>query len=343
VIAIIAFHNAAPARLFLAARDEGGILWLLRHLAMLLATGVVIELALMPIAMFHFHRAGVYGAMVNVIAIPLTTFVTMPGIAAALLLDIAGWGAPVWVLVGKSLELLLWMAHVTAMQPGAVTMVPGMGYATFGLFIGGLLWLALWTGNVRLWGGGPIALACAMLMLGRAPDLLVSGDGRHVAITDEGADLLVLRQGRSDFTGDTLLEAAGMDGAVRPLDGWPGARCNADFCRIVLLRGGRHVTVLMARGRDLVALGELARACAASDIVIADRRLPRTCRPRLLKADRALLSQTGGLAIDLVSGQVRTVAETQGHHGWYRWPGPAKRFPKRNGRPFVTERAPVKP
>ncbi|MFA7602739.1 MAG: hypothetical protein WCY29_07000, partial [Novosphingobium sp.] len=42
------------------------------------------------------------------------------------------------------------------------------------------------------------------------------------------------------------------------------------------------------------------------------------CRPALLKADRRLLSRTGGLAIDLEKRRVRTVAETQGEHGWWR-------------------------
>ena len=35
----------------------------LRDLVMLLVTGVVIELALMPIGLFHFHQSGVYGAL----------------------------------------------------------------------------------------------------------------------------------------------------------------------------------------------------------------------------------------------------------------------------------------
>lgn len=324
VIAIIAFHNAAPARRFLAPRDEGTVTRLLRHLALLLATGVVIELVLMPIAVFHFHRAGLYGAAVNVVAIPLTTFVTMPLIALALVLDLAGWGGPVWLAVGKSLDLLLWMAHVTAAQPGAVTMLPGMTRATFGLFLGGLLWLALWSGRVRLAGVVPIAWASAIVLLSRAPDVLVSGDGRQVGVAMEsegnGAVLLVLREGRSDFTRDTLLEAAGQAGDVTPIDAAPGARCNPDFCRLELRRARRPYVLLMSRGRDLVPIPDLARACATADIVIAARRLPRACQPRLLKADRALLRRTGGLAIDLTTGDVRTVAETQGRHGWYPWP-----------------------
>ncbi|BEV00703.1 ComEC family competence protein [Novosphingobium olei] len=328
VIAIIAFHNSAPARRFLSPRDEGWFVRTGRHLAMLLVTGVVIELALMPIAVFHFHRAGLYGALVNVVAIPLTTFATMPLLALALLLDLAGWGAPVWYLVGKSLDLLLWMAHETAAQPGAVTMLPGMDRITFGLFIAGLLWLALWSGRVRLWGFAPIALATVLVLTAPTPDVLVSGDGRQVGITaaDPGGGLLLLREGRSDFARDTLMEAAGIKDLSASIEEAPGAECNADFCRLATVRQvsgrPRRFVLLMSRGRDLTPWAPLVEACAAADIVIADRRLPDACKPRLLKADRGLLRQTGGLAIELGSGRVRTVAETQGHHGWYRWPAP---------------------
>src|SRR6185436_15004571 len=124
VIAIVTLHGAAPIRTFLAPREEGWLGWAGRRLAMLLLTGIVIEIALMPIVLFHFHRAGLYGAAANVVAIPLTTFVTMPLIALALLCDTVGAGGPVWWLAGKSLELLLAIAHWTANQPGAVRLMP---------------------------------------------------------------------------------------------------------------------------------------------------------------------------------------------------------------------------
>ncbi len=78
VIAIVALHGCAPVRSFLALREEGWLARTARHGLMLLVTGLVIEIALMPIVLFHFHRAGIYGAFANVIAIPLTTFVSMP-------------------------------------------------------------------------------------------------------------------------------------------------------------------------------------------------------------------------------------------------------------------------
>lgn len=319
VIAIVALHGSAPLKAFFAPREEGWLMRAGRYLAGLLLTGVVIELALMPIGLFHFHRSGVYGALANVIAIPLTTLATMPLIALALTFDLVGAGAPFWWLAGKSLELLLALAHATADLPGAVSLMPAMGRGTFGLFVAGGLWLALWRGRVRLLGLVPVAIGVLLVSQIRAPDLLVSGDGRHVGITGEvKGDLLVLRESRSDYARENLAEAAGMNGTVRQLDDWDKGRCNRDFCAATLERDGRTWHVLMARGTDYVNERELAAACERVDIVIAARYLPRSCQPRWLKADRRMLDRTGGLTIDLGAGEVRTVAENQGTHGWWQ-------------------------
>lgn len=326
VLAIVALHGAGPVRAFLAPREEGWPMRTGRQLVMLMGTGVVIELALMPIGLFHFHRAGIYGALANVIAIPLTTFVTMPLIGLALVLDLAGAGGPVWWAAGKSIELMLALAHWTASRPGAVTMLPAMGRGSMALFAVGGLWLALWRGKVRLWGFLPVLAGAASLLTLRAPDILVSGDGRHVGITGLAAgELVVLREGRSDFARDNLLETAGMSGTTRLLADLPGARCSTDFCAMELRRGGRTWRLLLSRGQDRVEERNLAAACERADIVIADRWLPRACRPTMLKADRNLLSRAGGLAIDLENRRIRTVAESQGEHGWWRLPEPPKR------------------
>lgn len=336
VIAIVALHSAAPVQRFLRPREEAWPVRLGRLLAMLLLTGVVIELALTPIALFHFHRAGVYGALANVVAIPLTTFVSMPLIAVALLLDAviprAGLGAPAWWAAGKSLELLVALAHWTAGQPGSVALLPGMGRGIFALFVAGGLWLALWSGRVRLWGLVPVVLGCVMLVGLRTPDVLVSGDGRHVAIVGERGELLVLRESRSDFAVDNLRELAGLASTPIPLAQWPGARCSPDFCVMTLERDGRRTVLLLGRGRERIDERALAAACERADVVISERWLPRSCRPRQLKADRGLLWRSGGLGLDLRSGRVTAVASTQGTHGWWRPRVPAwRRKPGQGG------------
>ena len=328
VIAIVALHGSAPMRAFLAPREEPVWQRWLRQLTAILATGVVIELALMPIGLFHFHRAGVYGALANVIAIPLTTLASMPLIALALLFDSIGAGAPFWWLAGKSLELLLALAHWTAALPGAVTMLPAMGQGAFVLFVSGGLWLALWRGRVRLWGLAPAMLGLLLLTRITPPDLLISGDGRHVGITGESAsELLMLRETRSDYTRDNLLEQAGMDGETRLLDQWPGAHCTTGFCAIRLQRGGRTWQLLLARGSAMIEERALAAACERADIVVAARYLPYSCQPRWIKADRRMLDATGGLTIDLTHQQIDTVAQHEGEHGWWNPPAARPRRP----------------
>jgi len=323
VLAIVALHGAQPTRDFLAARDEEWWRRAARNLVMLMATGIVIEIALMPIALYHFHRAGIYGALANTIAIPLTTFATMPLIGMALLFDAAGAGAPFWWLAGKSIELLLAIAHWTAARPGAVNHLPAMGAWRFALFLCGAFWLALWRGKIRLWGLLPAGIAAISLLLLRPPDLLISGDGRHAGITGEtDGKLIVLRDGRASYARENLTELAGMAGETITLADWPGAQCSRDFCAIELLRGDRRWQLLLARGMDPVPERALAAACERSDIVIAARWLPYSCKPRWLKADRTMLERTGGLAIYLDEPRVVTVAQGEGRHGW--WTGDRK-------------------
>ena len=202
-----------------------------------------------------------------------------------------------------------------------------MGAGRFALFLAGATWLALWRGRIRLLGLIPASAAALSLLLLRPPDLLISGDGRHAGITGEAEDkLLVLREGRSSYALDNLSEVAGMDGETVALADWPGARCTRDYCAIELKRAGRAWQVLLARSMDPVPERALAAACERSDIVIAARWLPRSCKPRWLKADRTMLDRTGGLALYLPDQRVITVAQGEGQHGW--WAPRSREFPQ---------------
>lgn len=317
VLAIVALHGAGWMRRLTERREEA--LWqaALRRAGGLLLTGLVIEIALLPIGLYHFHRAGLLGALANMVAIPLTTVVIMPAVALGLTLDLVGAGGPAWWFAGQALGLLLGLAHAVARVPGAVALSPSIGGATYALFLGGGLWLALWQGTVRRWAWGPLALAVMLLAITRAPDLLVSRDGRHVAVAGlVPGRLVLLHEPRGGYAQDALNEMAGLDAAPLGLATWPGARCNGDFCGLALRRGGRTWQLLLAQGQDPVPLRDLAAACERSDLVISDRRLPSTCRPRWLKLDRAVLAQTGGATIDLARRAVTTVNAPVDDHGW---------------------------
>lgn len=318
VIAIVALHNAGPVRDFLASREESWLRRLGRRVVMLFVTGLVIEIALTPIVLFHFHRAGLYGAFANVIAIPLVTFVSMPLIAVALLLDLLGAGAPAWWLAGQSLDFLLSIAHLTASQPGAVKLVPHIGLPAVLFFVAGGLWLALWRGRARLAGFGPVLVGSFLLATTAAPDILVARDGADVGLVGEDGRLFLLRDKPGSYAQDNLVELAGTEAAPIDLERWPGARCSPDFCSLPVQKGERSWFVLISRSRELIDERAVAAACERADIVISERWLPRSCRPKWLKSDRRFLERSGGLAIYLDKGEIETVAQGQGSHGWWK-------------------------
>jgi len=197
VTSIVALHSTKWARRFFQRRDEGLPARGARALVAMVGTGLAVELALMPFALFHFHRAGLYGVGANIIAIPLTTFVIMPLEAGALLLDVMGWGAPLWALCGLAIDGLLRLAHTVAASRGAVALLPSMPGWAFALMVAGGLWLCLWTGPVRLLGVFPVLAGAIAAALSPSPDLLVTGDGMHLAVVTSGTPLIL-----RDRTGD---------------------------------------------------------------------------------------------------------------------------------------------
>ena len=317
ITAIVALHEHPRIKSLLARREEGWPRRLGRLLLGLLLTGLAVEIAIAPIALFHFHQAGLFGALANIVAIPLTTFVIMPAEALALLFDLVGLGAPFWWLTGQAMNLLIGLAHGVAGAPGAVALVPAVPVAAYGLVVAGLLWAGLWRSRWRWWGGAPLAAGAAWALATSPPDLLVTGDGRHLAVRTAGGELALLRPRAGDYVRDLLAELSGAQPEFLEMETADSAACSDALCVYELAGPERAWRILATRNRDLVRWDQMVAACAAADIVVSDRTLPAGCRPKWLKADRGTLSYTGGLAFTLGgSPSVRSVADQIGHHPW---------------------------
>ncbi len=329
VTAIVALHEHPRMRALLERREDGVVRRFARVVLTLFVTGVAVEVGLAPITLFHFHQAGMLGALANIVAIPLTTFVIMPLEAVALLLDLAGLGAPAWWLADQALGFLLWIAHTVAAAPGAVALLPSMPRGAFALMIAGGLWIALWRTRVRRLGLIPFVVGAAWALATPPPDLVVTGDGRHLAIRRPDGSMAILRDRAGDYVRDMLSEVSGYEGTLSAIAELPEARCSRDLCLFDVMREGRTWRVLATRSGYLLPWREMIAACTEADIVVADRRLPPGCTPRWLKVDRTMLTRTGGLAISLgARPHIETVASRVGDHPWrepLRPPGSGRR------------------
>lgn len=317
VTAIVALHSTQWARKLFQRRDEGILVRIARGLLAIVLTGPAVELALIPFALFHFHRSGLYGVGANIVAIPLTTFVIMPAEAAALLFDTIGLGAPFWWVTGQAIGGLLRLAHAVAAAPGAVAMTPSMPRWAFGAMAGGGLWLCLWNSRLRLLGLAPFAIGAVGAALAPGPDLLVTGDGRHLVVVGSDGTPLLLRDAAGDYMRDLFAEASGFDGDPHNLGSTLYSSCSKDACVALIPKAGASWRLLATRTRTRIDWVTLTQACAEADIVVADRRLPRGCKPRWLRLDPPALRQTGGVAVYLGKHpRVETVAERLGEHPW---------------------------
>lgn len=316
ITAIVALHEHPAMRRWFGPHPDWR--WsLVRQVGALLVTGLVVEAALMPIAIFHFHKAGLYGAFANIVAIPWTTFVAMPIEMVALLLEPLGLAGPFWAMLGWTLGALLRLAHVVASRPGAAVAMPVAPPWTFALAVGGGLWLALWRTRAR-WLGVPVLLGGATAMLAvPAPDLIVTADGRHAAIRTDGG-MALLRDRAGDYMRTTLAEMSGSQTELAALSDQPVARCGRDVCLTRVDTGGRSWRIAATRSGYAVPWHSLIALCRRVDIVIADRRLPQACRPRWLKLDTIMLRKTGGVTIRFDPPQVAMVNRSGDGHPWRR-------------------------
>ncbi|QXT37663.1 ComEC family competence protein [Sphingomonas sanguinis] len=314
ITAIVALHESPAIHRWLGPHPDWR--WAaLRHLGALLLTGLVVEAALMPIAVYHFHKAGLYGALANIVAIPWTTFVAMPLEMIALLFEPLGLGGPFWWLLEQALGLLLKLAHAVSTMPGSVIALPVAPGWAFGLAVAGGLWIALWRTRWRWLGMPALVAGVSMMIVARAPDLIVTGDGRHAGIA-VGQGMALLRDRAGDYMRTTLSELGGTDAEPLALADQPAARCGRDMCVIELRRGGRSWRIAATRSGYPVPWKALIALCGRVDIMIADRRLPGACRPRWLKLDTIVLKRTGGVSIRLDPPEVRTVRQPGDRHPW---------------------------
>ncbi|HET9335670.1 MAG TPA: ComEC/Rec2 family competence protein, partial [Sphingomicrobium sp.] len=289
VTAIIALHHWQPVRQWFAPSEQSWPMRFLRGIGALLITGLAVEIALIPFALYHFHKAGLYGVAANLIAIPLTTFVIMPLEALALILDAAGLGAPFWTLTGWAIEAMLDLAHRVGHAEGAVAMLPTMPRWAFALMVLGGLWLCLWTSRARRWGIAAFVAGAIGAAAAPVPDLLATGDGQHLALVRDDGVPVLLRSRSGDFVRSLVSEASAYDGDPLNLEEQHFARCSRDACFADIREGKAAWRLLAIRSRNRIDWTELTRACADADIVVADRWLPRGCNPRWLKLDRKAL------------------------------------------------------
>lgn len=318
VAAIIALHELPRMRRLREVSSKSGAVRKLLYASLsLLLTGIVVEVTLAPIALYHFQQTGVYGALANMIAIPLTTFVIMPLLGLCLLLDWTGLAGPLWSVAEWTLIFLLNIAEIAATAPGAKITLPAFAPWNYGLFAGGLCLLYLLSSRLRWLGIIPMVIGMAAMARADAADVLIDSSGRHLALLDQSKRAYFLHEGSGQFVQDIMREQLGVQTEFTAVEDYPNAKCNAHICILIIHAGTPHEwRAMITRSNQYLDYPMLIEACRSVEIAISDRTLPKDCRPLWLKADRKYLRQSGGIAVYTDPKIIRSVAETHRHKPW---------------------------
>jgi competence protein ComEC len=192
-------RRAVPVRPPDPLRSSGWRLLLVRGREAVLATGVAsaaVTLASLPLVAGAFHRVSLAGVVVNVVALPLCSALTLLAAAAggAFCVAPALASVPLW-LGGLAARALLGLVRFASSVPGAVFPLPGFGVLTALGYALGLIGLAL--GRRRLAWLAPLGLAAVLLQPWLRPaealeaTVLPVGHGDAVLVSSRGHHLLV--------------------------------------------------------------------------------------------------------------------------------------------------------
>lgn len=278
-------------------------------------TSVVASVATAPFALYHFQRVAMLpGLLANMIAVPMTAFVVMPsGFLALLAMPFGGEGLLLKVAF-YGIDVIIDVANWTANMRGSVWQSTIWPQSALVLVVLGALWMCIWQGRLRLLGI-PFLLAGIGLSINVGlPNILISPEGKQVAIYDPPHTLVFKSRRAERFTREMWQgEYGGIDPVYWPKEGRLDAVdlvCDSWGC---IYKYGESIIALP---KDEMALYE---DCKRADLIIAPMfyELPQICKGMNL-ISRKDLKEEGGHAIYFEDGgyRVETVYDVRGDRPW---------------------------
>ncbi|WP_291842298.1 ComEC/Rec2 family competence protein [Bradyrhizobium sp.] len=292
-LGLVALVQIGMPRLF-ATPDHAAAarvaLWGGREITMLLLASLVAGLATTPYAAFHFHRVTPYGVLANLAAMPVVSVLVMPAGLLGLVAMPFGFDGVFWAMMGVGIDWMIAVTQWVAALPGAVGRIPAFGIgplvaASLGIILLGLLRTPLrWSGAVL------VLLAAVWAARAPQPDILVSADGRHVAVRGGDGRLHLMHAARGTRNAFLLREWLAADADVRTATDaslTAGVSCDDDGC---VTRAADGALIAQALKPEA-----LADDCERAALIVTLRPAPASCAASVLDAER--LRRQGALAL----------------------------------------------
>jgi competence protein ComEC len=262
-------------------------LWGGRTLLGLVTVSLLAGFATTLFAAYHFHRLAPYGAIANLIAMPVVSLWTMPMAILGVVAMPFGFDGVFWHLMGEGIGWMIAVALWVESLPGAVGRMASFGIGPLLLASAGLVVLCLLRSPLRFTGVAMLAIASFWAARAPQPDVLIAADGQSFAVRQADGRLAIVHSGRDSFAVRQWLAADADARSHTDESLGAGIRCDPAGC-IGRLADGR----LIALARSIEAFEEDCRRAA---VVASPRDAPTGCAALVI--DRNVLRRTGAVAL----------------------------------------------
>jgi competence protein ComEC len=315
VVGLIAFYEALRTHRRLRPPEDDP--FRVRNVLLVYFTGVLLttliaSLATTPFAAYHFQRIATYGALANLVAVPLTAFWIMPLGLLALILMPFGLDAPILLGMGKGIGLVLAIAARMSALPGSVIDITPWPPASLLFMVAGGLWLCLWKTRWRRWGIAAVGIGIVVAFATRPPDLLIDRRGDFVALRIAAGEAHLLERNRDNWLRGQMLQGAGAaDGLAFATRADGRLRCDPLGCTIAT--GGHRPLAIT------LAAEAAAEDCRRAAFVVLLEG-PESCSSGTASLGGRALWRSAGVALWLDGERVslRRVADATGARPWSR-------------------------
>ncbi|MHC2438174.1 hypothetical protein ACVMB0_005549 [Bradyrhizobium sp. USDA 4451] len=274
-------------------------LWGGRELTMLMLASLVAGLATTPYAAFHFHRVTPYGLLANLAAMPVVSAVVMPAGLLGLVAMPFGFDGVFWAIMGFGIDWMILVTQWVAALPGAVGRMAAFGIGPLIAASAGLILLGLLRTPLRWSGAVLLVVASVWALRVPQPDVLISADGRNVAVRGGDGRLHLMHSAKDAFLVKEWLAADADARTATDASLGEGVSCDPSGC------------VVQGPGGAFVALASrpeaLADDCERAALIVTARPAPRGCAASVVDAERlrrhgalVLRRTRDGYAIDAV-------------------------------------------
>lgn len=276
------------------------------------ATSLVSEIAIAPIALYHFQTVALYGLLANLIAVPLMSFLIMPLLLLTLLLMPFGLEWLVTPFVEYCLSFLMSVAAGVSAMPGSTASTPVLPFIFLLLALTVGLSLTMLRGRL-LYESSALCLVLMVLVSQHTnePDMYISKGGKILAIKQKSGEL-AFDSRRHSYQKDAWLRLNGERDDVSPTLLQIKRNCDGHGC---LYTSDRDDIPTVVR---VTSLEGLMAECGRAKIIIAQGINGKYCRSSGLVIDYKLLDE-GPISIWIEEGgvkQIKTRAKSLGNRPW---------------------------